>query len=132
MANVWFGLVSAYSAQPIYTTAAIATFNVLWTSFPTIAFACFDQDVSASTVMRNPQLYLETANLTGRGFLVSAAWWLSSALWHSLWCFFATAAALGNGAAVTASGKPWDTWAVGVAAFTCVVITCNAKVMLQP
>jgi phospholipid-transporting ATPase len=43
MANVWLGFVSAYSSQPIYITAAIATFNVLWTSLPTIAFACFDQ-----------------------------------------------------------------------------------------
>jgi hypothetical protein len=35
---------------------------------------------------------------------ISAAWWLSSALWHSLWCVFATAAALGEGTSTTAGG----------------------------
>lgn len=131
MANMWFGFFSAYSAQPIFTTAAIATFNVLWTSLPTVAFACFDQDVTSETVMSNPQLYLEMASLTGRDFLVSAAWWLTSALWHSLWCFFAVTVVLGDAASTTQGGQQWDVWAVGVAVITCVIITCNVKVALR-
>ena len=42
-ANVWFAFYSAHSSQAQFPTAAIATFNVLWTSLPTIAHACFDQ-----------------------------------------------------------------------------------------
>ena len=68
MANVWFGFLSAYSAQPIYTTAAIATFNVLWTSLPTVAFACFDQDVVASVALAHPRLYGRNRRLCRRGF----------------------------------------------------------------
>ena len=50
MANVWLGWFNGFSAQPLYTTAAIATFNVLWTSLPTVAHACLDQDVRAEDV----------------------------------------------------------------------------------
>ena len=128
MANVWFGFLSAYSAQPIYTTAAIATFNVLWTSLPTVAFACFDQDVVASVALAHPRLYEETAGFDGADFARAAAWWLASASWHSLWCFFVAVVALGDPAAATAEGKPWDLWSAGVAAFSSVVVACNLKV----
>ena len=128
MANVWFGFLSAYSAQPIYTTAAIATFNVLWTSLPTVAFACFDQDVVASVALAHPRLYEETARFAGADFARAAAWWLASASWHSLWCFFVAVVALGDPAAATAEGKPWDLWSAGVAAFSSVVVACNLKV----
>ena len=128
MANVWFGFLSAYSAQPIYTTAAIATFNVLWTSLPTVAFACFDQDVVASVALAHPRLYEENRRLCRRGFRARAARWLASASWHSLWCFFVALVALGDPAASTSEGKPWDLWSAGVAAFTSVVVACTLKV----
>ena len=128
MANVWFGFLSAYSAQPIYTTAAIATFNVLWTSLPTVAFACFDQDVVASVALAHPRLYEETAAFAGADFARAAARWLASASWHSLWCFFVALVALGDPAASTSEGKPWDLWSAGVAAFTSVVVACTLKV----
>ena len=34
---------AGFSAQPLYTSAIIATFNVLWTAWPTIAFAALEQ-----------------------------------------------------------------------------------------
>ena len=39
---------AGYSAQPLYTSSLIATFNVVWTSWPTIGFAVLEQ-VSQST-----------------------------------------------------------------------------------
>ena len=131
MANVWFAFGSAFSAQAAFPTAAIATFNVLWTSLPTIAHAVMDQDVAADTVMNNPELYRETSRLRGRDFLVSAAFWSVGAAWHALWCYFACVASLGAAAASTRDGKPWDVHAIGLAAFTAVVLVVNGKVALR-
>ena len=131
MANVWFGCVSAMSAQPVFTTAAIATFNVLWTSLPTVAFACFDQDVSPATSLAHPELYRETSKYSNARFLLDALAWLVSASWHSLWCLFACLAVLGDPEASTADGKQWDLFAVGIAVFTAAVVACDAKVAIR-
>lgn len=34
---------AGFSAQPLYTSSLIATFNVVWTSWPTIGFAVLEQ-----------------------------------------------------------------------------------------
>lgn len=36
---------SGFSAQPLFTSGLIATFNVLFTSTPIVAFAVFEQDL---------------------------------------------------------------------------------------
>lgn len=41
--NILFAAVSGFSAQPLYTSSLIATFNVVWTSWPTIGFAVLEQ-----------------------------------------------------------------------------------------
>ena len=119
------------SAQPVFTTAAIATFNVLWTSLPTVAFACFDQDVSPATSLAHPELYRETSKYSKSRFLLDALAWLVSASWHSLWCLFACLAVLGDPEASTADGKQWDLFAVGIAVFTAAVVACDAKVAIR-
>ena len=131
MANVWFGCVSAMSAQPVFTTAAIATFNVLWTSLPTVAFACFDQDVSPATSLAHPELYRETSRYSNPRFLLDAFVWLVSASWHSMWCLFACLAILGDPEASTSDGKQWDLFTIGIAIFTAAVIACDLKVAVR-
>lgn len=42
-------LLAGYSAQPLYTSSLIATFNVVWTSWPTIGFAVLEQVQLLST-----------------------------------------------------------------------------------
>jgi phospholipid-translocating ATPase/phospholipid-transporting ATPase len=129
MANVWLGAFNGFSAQPLYTTAAIATFNVLWTSLPTVAHACLDQDVRAEDVFERPRLYLETSEYGASAFLRDGVAWLLCAAAHGVWCFACCFGALGATRASSADGKhPWDAWATGVAAFTAVVVTCDAKV----
>ena len=129
MANVWLGWFNGFSAQPLYTTAAIATFNVLWTSLPTVAHACLDQDVRAEDVFERPRLYLETSEVGAYSFLRDGVAWLLCAVFHGVWCFAVCFGALGAPRASSADGKhPWDAWATGVAAFTAVVVTCDAKV----
>ena len=52
--NILFAAVSGFSAQPLYTSSLIATFNVVWTSWPTIGFAVFEQVRQATHMWAHP------------------------------------------------------------------------------
>ena len=52
--NILFAAVSGFSAQPLYTSSLIATFNVVWTSWPTIGFAVFEQVRQAAHMWAHP------------------------------------------------------------------------------
>jgi hypothetical protein len=54
-----FYLCSAgFSAQPLYTSSLIATFNVVWTSWPTIGFAVLEQVSLLSPEHLNSRSYI--------------------------------------------------------------------------
>lgn len=140
MANVWFSCFSGFSAQATFPTPAIATFNVLWTSLPTIAHACFDQDVEAKNVVKNPELYKETARpsaASGYDFAIESVWWTLSAAWSSVWCYFCTfvpLSELGSVGAIDGSSSgisTLDIMSTGLAAFTAIVLTCDAKIAMR-
>lgn len=65
---------SGFSSQPIYASAMIATYNLFWTSLPTIAFALLEQDITADVAMATPQLYKETMKETSKTFFCSLGW----------------------------------------------------------
>eukprot|EP00891_Asterochloris_glomerata_P006425 jgi/Astpho2/6425/e_gw1.00093.28.1_t len=128
--NCFFAVLSGFSAQPLYTSAIIATFNVLWTAWPTIAFAALEQatDVSAKNVMAHPQLYMETMNMDRRRFFALLSRWLLEGLWHGLVCFFAPLLALGRPRRDgTVDGLP----TYGVATYTAVILIVNLKVAMR-
>jgi hypothetical protein len=52
---------SGFSAQSIFFSLYIATFNALWSAFPTLAFGVFDQELPPATLLAYPHLYGETA-----------------------------------------------------------------------
>ena len=133
MANVWFAFGSAFSAQPAFPTAAIATFNVLWTSFPTIAHAVFDQDVRVDSVFKVPALYRETSSKSasvGFDFAKRVGWWSVSSAFASGWCFacaFLTLASVGTVDERTGV-VTLNHMTVGLATFTAVVLACDFKI----
>lgn len=128
MANFYFAFYNAFSAQPVYSAALIATYNVCWTSFPTIVVACFDQDVKPASVARYPQLYMETQKDDARRFYRDAAGWYMLAFWHSVCCYFPALYTIGN---AQEDGKARSVWLVGVLCYTSVVITVNLKLAMR-
>lgn len=56
--NILFAAMSGFSAQPLYTSSLIATFNVVWTSWPTIGFAVFEQVSKLNIVCQHSSLRL--------------------------------------------------------------------------
>ena len=134
MANVWFAFGSAFSAQAAFPTAAIATFNVLWTSLPTIAHAVIDQDVTVESASRAyPRLYAETSRrsaVLGVDFARDAFGWLVSAAFASVWCHVSSQLSLGELGSVDprTGGVRFNHAAVGLGTFTAIVAACDLKI----
>eukprot|EP00803_Ostreobium_quekettii_P001400 evm.model.scf_456.4 EVM.evm.TU.scf_456.4 scf_456:36480-52102(+) len=129
MANVYLNFFMAgFSTQPIYNSALIATYNVFWTSLPTIAFAILEKDVQAETVMAAPELYMEAMRSDWRSFFKSLSRWLFYALVHSVITFVWPIYALDW---PERDGKLVGLNAAGVAVYTAVIITVNLKVAVR-
>jgi hypothetical protein len=48
---------TGFSAQPLFSSALISTFNLFWCATPTVAFAVLEQDLDEATVLAYPPLY---------------------------------------------------------------------------
>ncbi|GFR50254.1 hypothetical protein Agub_g12440 [Astrephomene gubernaculifera] len=128
MVLMYFGFVTGFSSQPLFTTGLIAVFNVFFTAAPTVAFAVLEQDLSMSTILSTPQLYCETMSATRRQFLLEQLWWLVLASFHSLCIFFLPVYSM------TTPGKDglFEDWAmVGATVYTGIVVTVNLKLALR-
>eukprot|EP01026_Neomeris_dumetosa_P071035 TRINITY_DN7145_c1_g1_i1.p1 TRINITY_DN7145_c1_g1~~TRINITY_DN7145_c1_g1_i1.p1 ORF type:complete len:1115 (-),score=152.45 TRINITY_DN7145_c1_g1_i1:270-3410(-) len=123
--NVYYAFYTAFSSQPLYSSALIASYNVFWTSLPTIAFAVLEQDVRKETSLNNPQLYQETVNQTYKLFFKRLGFWMTQAIWHSLVVFFTNTNVLSS---PQSNGKTSGVTFLGLAVYTSVIILVNFKV----
>uniref|UniRef100_A0A3B5B6U2 Phospholipid-transporting ATPase n=1 Tax=Stegastes partitus TaxID=144197 RepID=A0A3B5B6U2_9TELE len=57
LVHIWFGIFNGFSAQSLYETWFIALYTVSYTAFPTMCLAIFEQDVSAESSLKFPELY---------------------------------------------------------------------------
>ncbi|GLI63173.1 hypothetical protein VaNZ11_005942 [Volvox africanus] len=125
---LYFGFVTGFSSQPLFTSGLIAVFNLFFTSAPTVAFAVLEQDVSMATVLAVPQLYMETMKATRKEFLLEQLWWLVLASWHSLCIFFLPVYSMYN---PNKDGLTYSWEAVGATVYTGIIITVNLKIALR-
>ncbi|XP_061594939.1 phospholipid-transporting ATPase IC [Cololabis saira] len=57
LVHVWFGLFNGFSAQSLYETWFIALYTALYSAWPVMCMAVFEQDVSAESSLKMPELY---------------------------------------------------------------------------
>lgn len=81
-------LIAGFSAQPIFTTALISTFNLIFTATPIVAFAVLEQDLSVATILANPETYTDSRTETRRTFFWRWLAYMGYGVWHSLPVFF--------------------------------------------
>lgn len=97
----WFGIDCGWSGLNYYDAWIITLYNVFFTALPPVFFAFVEQDVSAETAFRYPQLYSECQE--GKNFtLFTLCGWIAEALYCSVILYFFPFAAfqtgmLGNG-----------------------------------
>ncbi|KAG7239038.1 hypothetical protein INR49_030303 [Caranx melampygus] len=57
LVHIWFGFFNGYSAQSMYETWFIAFYTAFYTATPVMCLAFFEQDVSAESSLKWPELY---------------------------------------------------------------------------
>ncbi|XP_056269920.1 phospholipid-transporting ATPase IC [Pseudoliparis swirei] len=87
LVHIWFGFFNGFSAQSLYESWFIALYTVFYTAAPIMCVAFFEQDVSADSSLKWPQLYKcgQTQELS-RPLVLSAS--LLYAVYTSLVLFF--------------------------------------------
>jgi len=125
---VFFAFVNGFSAQPLYTSGLIATFNLFWTSLPIIGFAVIEQDVSQATVLSHPVLYKETMLAKRRDFFKEQFKWLCYGTWHALCVFFLPMYSM----AWPDRKGLYDDWVgIGCTVYTATIVAVNLKMAMR-
>ncbi|XP_068175342.1 phospholipid-transporting ATPase IC [Antennarius striatus] len=57
LVNIWFGFLNGFSAQVVYERWFIPLYTVFYTMWPIMLVAFFEQDVSAESSLKWPELY---------------------------------------------------------------------------
>ncbi|XP_008305292.1 phospholipid-transporting ATPase IC [Cynoglossus semilaevis] len=83
LAHIWFGLFNGFSAQRMYETWFISSYIAVYTAFPVLCTAFFEQDVSAENSLKWPELYK-----TGQKQELSNPLRLSLSLLYALYASF--------------------------------------------
>ena len=122
MTLFWFGIWSAFSAQPLFDDAYQSLFNLIFTSLPVMTFALLDRDVEAATVLRHPRLY--AAGHDGTAFSTRRfALFVLGAVAHSLTIFFLCAGAMDM--------EKLTLGAAGTTVLSCVILTVTTVLALH-
>ena len=82
MTMFWFNFNCAYTGQKIFTEGAIQLYNVFYTSFSILAYACYDHHISADSLYAFPQLY--RCCISNEFFTNSVFWgWMCNSFFES-------------------------------------------------
>ncbi|XP_024528142.1 probable phospholipid-transporting ATPase IA [Selaginella moellendorffii] len=120
--NCYIAFYSGYSGQPLYNIFLISTYNLFWTSLPTIAYAILNKDICETTILNNPQLYHETQKDRTWKFFRSFCLWFIAALWHSLIVFFYPSSGIPLG-----KGRRGGLANIGTTSYSMAVFIVNIK-----
>jgi len=122
----WFGFFSVFSATRIYFDPMYQVYNVLYTSTAIVAMAILDQDLSAVTALKMPQLYFDGPS--GAFHSTKIFWtWMIEAIVHSLFITFAPMAAAGGGVYALSDGQTGGLFDFGNIVYFLVVLTVTAR-----
>lgn len=130
LAHFWFGIYSAFSGQTFYESWLITFFNLLFTAFPILMYAIFEQDVHESSVEdKYPQLYRDSQKNTI--FTLKKAWlWIFNGVYHSLICFYIPYLIMGLTSPFP-NGQMIDNWSLSTTTYTCVIFVVTFKIAFE-
>ncbi|KAJ8374416.1 hypothetical protein SKAU_G00049960 [Synaphobranchus kaupii] len=122
LVHVWYGFYNGFSAQRIYENWFITLYTVMYTIYPVLTLAVFEQDMSAEASMRWPEAYK-----IGQRQELFNPWKLASTLLYS----FYTSLVLFFIPLGVASYSPLDYQTFAVIVETGVIFSVSVEIMLQ-
>eukprot|EP00899_Mesostigma_viride_P002511 jgi/Mesvir1/12260/Mv00475-RA.1 len=124
---------SGFSSMQMFPTALLSTYNVLWTSLPSIANALLERDAEAETLLRLPQLYHDTMDYSLASLAADTLLWLLTGLWHATVVVVVVSWGLGSvGVVESDNGRIQNSYCeIGTATFIILVWVVNLKCALH-
>ncbi|KAK9063424.1 hypothetical protein SSX86_017294 [Deinandra increscens subsp. villosa] len=128
LTQFWYNFQTGYSGQRFYDDWFQSLYNVFFTALPVIILGLLDKDVSASLSKKYPQLYkkgIENAFFNWKvvGTLACFSVYQSVIVYN-----FAIASSTTG---LASAGKILGLWDISTAAFTCLVITVNLRLLMM-
>jgi magnesium-transporting ATPase (P-type) len=123
-----YAYINGYSGQTIYDDYYITGYNMVFTAWPLMAKALFDQDVNPSKEMDGtrfrsliPKLYYVGQKSTVFNW-TNYFLWVSEGIFHSLIVFLIPYFVFNKSILVGGSGHDTDLWTFSITSFTAIII----------
>ncbi|KAI3733581.1 hypothetical protein L6452_13025 [Arctium lappa] len=128
LTQFWYTFHTGYSGQRFYDDWFQSLYNVIFTALPVIIVGLLDKDVSASLSKKYPQLYKEGIDNAYFNWKVVGTLACFSVYQSVIVYNFAVASSTTG---LTSAGKMLGLWDISTAAFTCLVITVNLRLLMM-
>lgn len=128
LTQFWYTFHTGYSGQRFYDDWFQSLYNVIFTALPVIIVGLLDKDVSASLSKKYPQLYKEGIDNAYFNWKVVGTLACFSVYQSVVVYNFAVASSTTG---LTSGGKMLGLWDISTAAFTCLVITVNLRLLMM-
>ncbi|GAQ83484.1 phospholipid-transporting ATPase 3 [Klebsormidium nitens] len=127
LTQFWFNMYTGYSGERLYDDWYQSLYNVVFTALPVIVVGIFDQDVDAKRSKKYPQLYEAGQRNLYFNWTTLLTWLVMGIYQSGIFFYFPLLIFKGP---LSSSGKTLGLWDVGTMAFTCIVITVNARLLM--
>lgn len=127
MPQYWFGFASAFSGQTLYEALIYQGYNIVFTSFPIMWFAIFDEEFTKKTFMNEPKHFwigLKDEYFSFKLLTASVLKGIFLGLFITLFVFCSL-----NGLAIAAEGDNGSFWLSSAVLYGIVVIDVNIFVL---
>lgn len=131
LVQLWYAYFCGFSGHILYDDLVMAIFNVLITSLPPLLVGIYERDVDEKILLEHPESLKQIREGEGGFTTYSFAFWVLSALYHSLIIFFFTFALFFNSTSIHASGRVLGAWEIGTIASTFGLIIVLLKFSLS-
>ncbi|MFS7958698.1 putative P-type phospholipid transporter [Helianthus anomalus] len=128
LTQFWYTFQTGYSGQRFYDDWFQSLYNVIFTALPVIIVGLLDKDVNASLSKKYPQLYKQGIDNAFFNWKVVGTLACFSVYQSVIVYNFAIASSTTG---LTSAGKILGVWDISTAAFTCLVITVNLRLLMM-
>ncbi|KAJ6245375.1 putative phospholipid-transporting atpase [Anaeramoeba flamelloides] len=127
--QILFGYFSGWSAQTLFPAIFMSIYNVFFTSLPILVIGVLDQDVSAKSELKHPQLY--SGDNRNNQFSFKRFWvWIIEGVYHACVMFFIPTLFYKNDM-LRSDGKDSGFWLFSILIYSCVVFVVNLKCAIE-
>eukprot|EP01114_Cavostelium_apophysatum_P020378 TRINITY_DN6809_c0_g1_i1.p1 TRINITY_DN6809_c0_g1~~TRINITY_DN6809_c0_g1_i1.p1 ORF type:complete len:1222 (-),score=388.18 TRINITY_DN6809_c0_g1_i1:37-3702(-) len=127
MTQFWFNMLySQGSGQSIFDSWSLALYNALFTAFPVVCYAIFEQDLPEKLILKNPGLYADgpkRKEFSNRLFLL----WVLDGIYQSFIIFMGISLVFRDGVLDT-DGLDYGLWSMGLMTYIVVLVTVTLKI----